>query len=401
MTQPFAFNPFSPEFVADPYPFYQKLREIDPVHFMPAANGYFLTRYADVAAVLKDNRFGRELPANPAAHQELPEQLRPLFAMFGNWMLFRDPPNHTRLRGLVNKAFTPRVVDGLRPHIQEIADELLDEMAADGGPQDLIARYAFPLPVIVIAQMLGVPATDRTLFKDWSSVLARAIDANPSPEELAQGAHVAQQVADYLRDVVNERRRAPKEDLISGLIAAEEQGQKLTEDELLATCVLLLVAGHETTVNLIANGTLTLLRHPAALAQLRATPDLIVSAVEELLRFESPVQSTSRYALQDVELGGKLIRQGQQVIPVLAAANRDPAVFANPDQLDLARPNNQHLAFAAGIHYCVGAPLARAEGQIALGALFQRFANLALATEQVEWRQSLVFRGMRALPVRF
>jgi pimeloyl-[acyl-carrier protein] synthase len=318
-------------------------------------------------------------------------------------MLFRDPPDHTRLRTLVSKAFTPRVIEGLRPHIQQIVDGLLDRVR-DRRAMDLIADLAFPLPVIVISEMLGVPAADRDRFRQWSLDVARSLDAIAlpvGPEVIERGNAARRALADYFRGLIAERRRRPQADLLSGLIAAEEQGDTLSQAELLATCVLLLVAGHETTVNLIGNGMLALLRHPAELRKLGAEPALLPSAVEELLRWDSPVQRTGRITATDVELGGTLIPKGALVSAVLGAANRDPAHFPEPDRLDLARPDNRHLAFGWGIHFCLGAPLARVEGQIAIGALARRLPGLALATDRPEWRESSALRGLRALPVTF
>ncbi len=393
------FNPFLPEFVADPYPFYARLRTEEPVHQSPMGL-WVLTRYDDVARVLRDPRFGRK------GFDELVDArfgTEPGQPGLATSMLFRDPPDHTRLRTLVSKAFTPRVIEGLRPHIQQIVDGLLDRVR-DGRRMDLIADLAFPLPVIVISEMLGVPAADRDRFRQWSLDVARSLDAIAlpvGPEVIERGNAARRALADYFRGLIAERRQRPQADLLTGLIAAEEQGDTLSQPELLATCVLLLVAGHETTVNLIGNGMLALLRHPAELRKLSAEPALLPSAVEELLRWDSPVQRTGRIAATDVELGGTLIPKGALVSAVLGAANRDPAHFPEPDRLDLARPDNRHLAFGWGIHFCLGAPLARVEGQIAIGALARRLPGLALATDRPEWRESSALRGLRALPVTF
>jgi len=284
-----------------------------------------------------------------------------------------------------------------------LVDGLLDRVR-DGRRMDLIADLAFPLPVIVISEMLGVPAADRDRFRQWSLDVARSLDAIAlpvGPEVIERGNVARRALADYFRGLIAERRQRPQADLLTGLIAAEEQGDTLSQPELLATCVLLLVAGHETTVNLIGNGMLALLRHPAELRKLSAEPALLPSAVEELLRWDSPVQRTGRIAATDVELGGTLIPKGALVSAVLGAANRDPAHFPEPDRLDLARPDNRHLAFGWGIHFCLGAPLARVEGQIAIGALARRLPGLALATDRPEWRESSALRGLRALPVTF
>ncbi len=318
-------------------------------------------------------------------------------------MLDRDPPDHTRLRGLVNKAFTPRVVEMLRPRIQQIVDGLLD--AADGaGAMDLIEDFAYPIPVIVICEMLGVPVEDRERFKKWGLDIARGLDAIwlPPDSEVTQRSMASRRaLSDYFRALIAERRTAPRNDLLSALIAAEEAGDKLSEEELLATCILLLVAGHETTVNLIGNGTLALLRHPDQLRLLRENPGLIGSAVEELLRFDGPVQRTARIPSEDVTIRGCTIAKGEMVMPFIGAADRDPAQFPDPDRLDIARGDNRHIAFGWGIHFCLGAPLARVEGQIAINTLVQRLPKLSLATDKPEFRQSLTLRGLSALPVSF
>jgi len=318
-------------------------------------------------------------------------------------MLDRDPPDHTRLRGLVNKAFTPRVVEGLRPHIQKIVDGLLARVEG-AGTMDLIEEFAYPLPVTVICQMLGVPVEDRERFKQWGLDIARGLDAIllPPDSDVARRSVAARHaLADYFRALIAERRAAPRGDMLSDLIAAEEAGDKLSEDELLATCILLLVAGHETTVNLIGNGTLALLRHPDQLRRLREDPGLIGSAVEELLRYDGPVQRTARIPSADVRFDGLTIGKGEMVMPFIGAADRDPAQFPDPDRLDITRTDNRHIAFGWGIHFCLGAPLARVEGQIAIGTLVQRLPRLALATDRPEYRQSLTLRGLTTLPVGF
>jgi pimeloyl-[acyl-carrier protein] synthase len=295
------------------------------------------------------------------------------------------------------------VVEGLRPHIQEIVDGLLARVEGAGG-MDLIEDFAYPLPVIVICQMLGVPVEDRDRFKSWSLDIARGLDAImlPPDSEVASRSVVARRaLSEYFRDLIAERRASPRSDMLSGLIAAEEAGDKLNEDELLATCILLLVAGHETTVNLIGNGTLALLRHPAELRRLREDHGLIGSAVEELLRYDGPVQRTARIPDEDVTIGGRLIAKGEMVMPFIGAADRDPAQFPDPDRLDISRSDNRHIAFGWGIHFCLGAPLARLEGQLAINTLVQRWPKLALATDTPQYRQSLTLRGLATLPVSF
>ena len=389
------FNPFDPAFNADPYATYHRLRAEDPVHQTPMGI-WILTRYDDVATVLRDARFGRK---------GFDELIRDRFGenTFDQAMLFRDPPDHTRLRALVNKAFTPRVIEEMRAKIQKTVDRLLDGVR-DARAMDVIADLAYPLPVSVISEMLGVPAEDRDLFRGWSADIARSLDAivlPTEPEVVERGNAARHALSSYFRALIAERRRRPQRDLLSDLIAAEEQGDKLSEEELMATILLLFVAGHETTVNLIGNGTLALLRNPNQLEALRRSPALIGGAIEELLRYDAPVQRTGRMPNTDVELGGKRIAKGDLVLSLIGAANRDPAHFAEPDRLDLARADNRHLAFGWGIHFCLGAPLARAEAQAAIGTIARRMPALALATPTPEWREASALRGLKTLPVTF
>ena len=393
------FNPFLPEFHADPYPFYRRLREQDPVH-RTAMGFWVLTRYEDCVAVLRDQRFGRE------------EFQQMLTAVYGNdtekpqlprSMLFRDPPDHTRLRALVSKAFTPRTIEVMRGHIQDIVDRLLGRALAQGG-MDVMEDLAYPLPVTVICEMLGVPVGDHASIRGWSADIARSLDAIglPSDQSIVERGRIARrQLADYFRALVPERRARPQPDLLSGLLAAEEQGDKLTEPEVIAMCLLLFIAGHETTVNLIGNGLLALLRHPEQLARVQADPALVPNAVEELLRYDSPVQRTARITTEEVDLAGHHIAKGAMVVVALGAANRDPAQFADPDRLDVTRRDVRHISFGFGIHFCLGAPLARVEGQIALGALLRRAPGLTLDEPTLEWRESSVLRGLKRLRVRF
>jgi cytochrome P450 len=392
-----AFNPMDPEFVANPYPTYHRLRAEDPVHHSPLGF-WILTRYEEVVTALRDPRFAKEAIAGYVAARF---GIAPVG--IGISMLDRDPPDHTRLRGLVSKAFTPRVVETLRPHIQRIVDGLL-EQAAGAGSMDLIEAFAYPLPVVVICEMLGVPVEDRDRFRHWGLDIARGLDAillPPDSEVIQRSSAARHALTDYFRALIAERRARPRADMLSGLIAAEEAGDTLSEEELLATCILLLVAGHETTVNLIGNGTLALLRHPDQLRRLREQPELIGSAVEELLRFDGPVQRTARIPSEDVTIGGQAIAKGEMVMPFIGAADRDPAQFPEPDRLDIGRTDNRHIAFGWGIHFCLGAPLARLEGQIAIGTLVRRLPRLALATDAPVFRQSLTLRGLTALPVSF
>ncbi len=394
---PATFNPFDPGFRIDPYSTYRRLRSEDPVHQSPLG-GLVLSRYADCVAVLKDRRWSSDFrnAEQPGFEPDLEilGESRPF--------LFLDPPDHTRLRGLVSRAFTPRVVEGLRSRIQELVNDLLDRVAADGR-MDVIGDVAYPLPVTVISEMLGVPPDDHETFKGWSQELARSLDPepNPSADVLGRIKKALDSFDDYFRGLIDERRRVPKEDLLSSLIEAEEKGDRLTEAELLATCRLLLVAGHETTVNLIGNGLLALLRHPDQLRMLKDDLSLAPSAVEEVLRYDPPVQLTGRIALEDIEVAGVTVPRGHNVILLLGAANRDPDQFARPEQFDITRNDDSHLAFGFGIHFCVGSPLARLEGQIALATLARRFNAMELQTEAPDYKENIVLRGLRSLPVAF
>src|SRR5437762_5973694 len=391
------FNPMDAEFIANPYPTYHRLRAEEPVHHNP--RGFWvLTRYEDVLVALRDPRFAKEAIAAFVA-------ARLGFAPpgVGLSMLDRDPPDHTRLRSLVSKAFTPRVVEGLRPRIQQIVDGLIAR-AQTVGSMDLIEEFAYPIPVNVICEMMGVPVKDHERFKGWSLDIARGLDSiwlPPDSEVPRRSAASRHAINDYFRGLIAQRRASPRGDLLSALIAAEEAGDKLNEEELLATCILILTAGHETTVNLIGNGVLALLRHPDQLRHLRQAPALITSAVEELLRYDGPVQRTARVASDDATIGDRTIRKGDMVMPFIGAADRDPAQFPDPDRLDFSRGDNRHIAFGWGIHFCLGAPLARVEGQIAINTLVQRLPKLALATDRPEYRQSLTLRGLQGLPVSF
>ena len=392
------FNPLMPEFHSNPYPFYRALREEDPVHQSPL--GFWVcTRYDDAVMILRDSRFGREgMAKRMEARLGLTQD-----TSRARDMLFQDPPDHTRLRALVSRAFTPRVVEVMRPHIQEIVDGLLDRV--DGArAMDVIEDLAYPLPVTVICEMLGVPAADQDIFKTWSTDIARSLDAAVLPADsdaIPRGRDARLGLADYFRSLIATRRKDAKPDLLSALIAAEEEGNKLSEGELVSTCMLLLIAGHETTVNLIGNGLLALLQHPDQLRALRDDPGLIQTGVEELLRFDGPVQRTGRMTTAEVEIGDKRIPRDSVVVSVIGAANRDPKQFADPDRLDVSRKDNRHIAFGFGIHFCLGAPLARLEGQIALGTLLRRMPKLALVSDVPEWRESSTLRGLKSLPVTF
>lgn len=389
-----AFDLASAEFRADPYPYYAQMHAHAPVHHWEAWNMWFFSRHEDVSLLLRDPRVGR----NPGASSEAPPQQQPLFEMMDRWMLLVNPPDHTRLRSLVQKAFTPRRIAQLRDQIEQIAHGLLDRIPP-GAPFDLIETYAYPLPVNVICAMLGVPPEDYVHFHAWSDAVARSLDFTEEAAIYDHAATATIALTGYFGKLLEARRARPQDDLLSALVAAEEEGDRLTQEELFATCVLLLIAGHETTVNLIGNGTLALLRHPDQWELLRRDPALAPTAVEELLRYDSPVQATARTVLTPFEHRGIAFTPGTEVGLMLGAANHDPDVFAEPARLDITRQDNRHLAFGGGIHYCLGAPLARLEGQIAFTTLVRRFPALRLADPAVRYRDNYTLRGLVALQV--
>ncbi len=397
------YNPFIPEIHADPYPMYDRLRAENPIHWSDLMEVWVLTRYDDVVGVLTDPRFSadRRQARNRFAQQA--QQMQEEFGPFGRTqtMLTSDPPLHTRLRKLGSRAFTPRMVERLRPRIQEIVDGLLDAVQ-DSGRMDVIRDLAYPLPVMVIAEILGVPPQEHGRFKKWSDEIAATLGGPFTPPEvLEQARKSVNELTDYFRGVIAQRRKEPKEDLLSGLIAAEEQGQVLSEDEMLATAMLLLVAGNETTTNLIGNGMLALMRNPDQLQRLREDPSLIQVAVEELLRYDGPVQGTGRVANEDLEIDGHPVEKGQVAFCVLGAANHDPARFERPNELDIGRRPNEHVAFGDGIHFCLGAPLARAEGQAAFRSLLARMPNPRLQSDEQQWGGTFILRGLKSLPIAF
>lgn len=390
-----------PESLADPYTLFHWLRAEDPVYWSERVDGWVLTGYPVVVAILRDPRVSsnRHTDARTRLREAAREQARALREHLSLMMGNSDPPNHTRLRSLINKAFTPRVVEAMSSRIQALADQLLDAVQG-AGRMDVIRDFAYRLPIIVISELLGIPAEDRTQFKQWSDDFIGFIAAGrPSVERAQRAQQSLLAMADYFRDIAAVRRRRTQNYLISGLMSTEERGQRLNEGELLAMCNSLLAGGHETTTNLFRNGLLALLRYPDQLRELRQTPAMIVGAVEELLRCDSPVQRLERFATQDLDLGRHRIRAGQRLWPMLGAANRDPAQFPDPDRLDIRRQPNPHLAFAHGIHFCVGAPLARVEGQIGFATLLRRFQKLELAYGAVQWRAILAHRGLESLPV--
>lgn len=389
-----------PAVLADPYPLYRRLREEDPVHWDPFLHTWVVTRYADVITVLLT--FSADRTPSPAQMTSMGlGSIEPIAQVMVKQMLFMDAPAHTRLRKLCSMAFTPRRVDAMVSQIQNIADGLIDSVAASGR-MDVIADFASPFPAIVTAGLLGVPVGDHQQLKAWSADFAEMLgNFQHNPDRVGRVLRTVEDMTAYFRDAIREQRRKPRDGLIRSLMDAEVEGQRLTEEEVIANTIVTMVGGQETTTNLIGNGLLTLLRQPERLAELRDDPSIIEPAVEELLRYESPSQHTARIAHEDVVMGGKHIRKGDAVMAVMAAGNRDPDRFPDPDRLDLSRQDNRHLAFGWAAHFCFGAPLARMEGQIAFSTLLRRLPDLALAADRVGWRENLGLRGLNALPVTF
>ena len=401
-----------PRFVTDPYPLYRWLREHAPVRRDPLAPVWVVTRYADVLSVFRDPHFRKD----PFAPQRLPKLVREQLdvpraenvrsSRESISMLFLDPPEHTRVRGLFARAFTPRSLEAMRPRVQEITDRWLDRAARrSNGAFELISDLAYPLPVTVIAEMLGFPPEDYEKIKKWSDALAGALGLNPSPQQQARSGMAREEIRAYFDEIQEQLRKKPGDNLISRLLAVSdeatrEEGQGLSPDELFANSVLLLAAGHETTTNLIGNGVLALLRNPDQLRELQRHPDLIDSAVEELLRYDSPVQWTSRTAGEDMTFGGQTIRKDEIILASVGAANRDDRVFKDPDRLDIRREDNKHLAFGSGAHFCLGAALARIEGATAIRTLITRFPHLRLEPQKLQWHTGLTFRGVKALKLK-
>jgi cytochrome P450 len=389
------YDPWSPDFVADPYPAYAGLRRHRPVFFHEPTGQWVVTRHADVNALLRDRRLGRSY-LQVATHEEFgrpaePEFLAPFWNLIRAGMLDVEPPDHTRLRRLVSKAFTPRMVEGLRGRIRELAEELVRGLVDRGGG-DLLAEVAEPLPVTVIAEMLGIPESDRALLRPWSARICGMYELDP-PEEIQRTAvRASEEFAGYLRDLARSRRSG--DDLISALAAVDG----LTEDELVGTCVLLLNAGHEATVNATGNAWWALFRHPGELERLRADSGLIPTAIEELLRYDTPAPMFERWVLEDVEVAGVRVPRGAEVALQFASANHDPEVFAEPGTLDLARDPNPHIGFGAGIHFCLGAPLARIELAESMSAILRLAPSLRLVAEP-KWKPGFILRGLESLPV--
>jgi hypothetical protein len=393
------FNPLREDLRVDPYPFYAELRRRDPFHRSLNADGWVLTRHADIQAVLRDTAFS----ADERNHRRF-EQMRARMLRLGlsdpyaddrGSMLRLDPPDHTRLRGLVAKAFTPRAVERMRPRIEAILKELVESRPAR-GPMELVTELAAPLPVRVIAEMLGIPPEDHQRFRHWSNEVIRSL-GEASHEDRREAQRATQELEAYFQATVDARRKAPKDDLISSLVAAEDAGDRLKHNELFSTLVLLLIAGNETTTNLISNSVLALLRNPAQLELLRRNPETIPDALEELLRYDSPVQLTSRMVTRDTVLNGHSLKQGQQLVLLLGAANRDPDAFERPEQLDVTRREVRHLSFSHGIHFCLGAQLARLEASLALEALITKFPRFALLPQNIPWRTNTILRGPKEL----
>lgn len=396
-----SFDPWDPAFVSDPYPAYAELRERGRVIYFEPTRQWLVPRHADVSALLRDRRLGRTYQ-HRFTHEDFgrtapPAEQEPFHTLNDHGMLDLEPPDHTRIRRLVSKAFTPRTVEGLKPYVRRLAAELVDGLVREGGG-DLLRDVAEPLPVAVIAEMLGIPEADRAPLRPWSADICGMYELNPSPETAAKAVRASVEFSDYLRELIAERRKEPGEDLMSGLIAAHDEGDRLTEQELISTAVLLLNAGHEATVNATVNGWWTLFRHPEQLAALRADHSLAPSAVEELMRYDTPLQLFERWVLDDIEIDGTVVPRGAEIAMLFGSANHDPAVFAEPDRLDLARADNPHISFSAGIHYCIGAPLARIELAASMTALLERAPTLALAAEPRR-KPNFVIRGLEGLSV--
>lgn len=387
----------------DPYERYRRLRREDPVHYVPSIRGWFVLRYADVVAMFKDARLSSSISSMFFARltPEQRAQMGDFERTLSLWMLLRDPPDHTRIKGMVLRAFTPRIVASLSPRVEAQVDELLGAVDA-AGEMDVIRDLAVPLPVLVIAELLGVPTSDRDRIKVWADDLARFMDSRPVAKHAAGDAHASFMALDeYIKAIADERRRSPRDDLLSALVAPADGAPPLQGDDLVALSSLLLFAGHETTTNLIGNGMLALMRHPEERARFIAEPSLAEPAIEELLRYDSPVQTVWRIATVDMELGGAAIKAGEMVFGVVASANRDDAQFPEPDRLDIGRKDVRHLSFGLGLHFCLGAALARLEGRIALRALLTRHAGIRLVTSSLQWSNHPSLRGVVSLPVQW
>ncbi len=393
-TQPIILNFNSPDFLSDPYPWYRRLRTEDPVHYSPWGDWY-VARFADVAMVLSDRRFCAQSPNNENPLLASQREDTAFGRMVGKWVVFMDPPEHTRLRGLIARYFSSERIKSLPPAIQTMVDNLLDD-ARDAESMDVVADLAHPLPAMVISSLLGMPPTDHLMLKGTFQQVTEAVDRGEAED--GEGAATTV-LTDYFRDLVAERRRRPRDDMISFLIAAEAGEEGIREDEVLPTCIFLLWAGHETTKNLIGNGLLSLLRHPGEMDTLKRNPEMIDNAVEEFLRFESPVQKFFRWTTTNVRIGGKTIPRDQFVVGLIGAAHRDPERFDDPDRFDIGRNVGTHLAFGRGPHHCLGNLLARIEARAAVNTMLRRTRDLELRTEKVEWVEAASFRSLKGLPV--
>jgi cytochrome P450 len=394
-------DPKDPAFYNNPYPYYQLLRDQAPVFYWRDFDLWCFTRHADVEAILRDRRFGRQI-SHLANREELglPEErqdLQPFYHVDRNGMLDMEPPAHTRLRGLVQKAFMARQIERLRPRIAELSHQLINQIETQGSC-DLLHAFATPIPVLVIAEILGVPTVMSGQFLEWSHAMVKMYQLGRTPDQERAAVRAAQEFVEYLRSYVTERRNKPQDDLITKLIEVQVAGEKLTEEELISNCILLLNAGHEATVNVIGNGVLALLNHPDQLARFRRQPELISVAVEELLRYDTPLHLFKRWVLEDLEINDQKLQFGSEVAVLLGAANHDPSVFSEPEKLDITREKNPHVSFGAGIHYCLGAPLARLELQTSLPILFERLPELHL-TAPPQYLNSYHFHGLEALQV--
>jgi cytochrome P450 len=418
------------EIRTNPYPFYEQLRNQDPVHWDEELGFWVLTRYADIDSLYTDDRFSRAqglMRGFQRLSQSEREVVEPVYHSFSKTVFYADPPYHTHLRGLMNHAFTPRRVERLRPNIQGVVDELLGAAQGKGGPVDVIHDLAYPLPVMVIAELLGLPASDRDRFKQWSDDLFAILGTvrQKSSDLLERAAQSLHEMTDYVKDLSHKRRASPRDDLLTALLSVTEEedldcpyphasssphatgemirereaSSTLTEEELVSNINILLSTGHETTTHLIGNGLLALLQHPEQMQHLQAQPSLLAPAIEEMLRYDNPVQITYRSASDDANIKGKLIRKGDLVNSILGSANRDPQRFSSPDRFDITRNEGRHLGFGIGIHFCIGAPLVRLEAEIVFETLLRRFPRIRLATETLEWQEHPIFRGLKALPV--